>query len=51
MSDTATALLALSSQGVSLLTLLALCGVRVFVMFFVLPATAGTVFQGWRATA
>ena len=46
MSDTATALLALSSQGVSLLTLLALCGVRMFVLFFVLPATAQDSLPG-----
>lgn len=38
--------MALSSQGLSLLTLLALCGVRVFVMFTVLPATAQDSLPG-----
>jgi len=46
MSDIADALVALSSQGITLLTLLALCGVRVFVMFTILPATAQDSLPG-----
>lgn len=46
MNDATDASLAISSQGVSLLTLLALCGVRVFVMFIVLPATAQDSLPG-----
>ncbi|PPU72459.1 MULTISPECIES: type III secretion system export apparatus subunit SctT [Xanthomonas] len=46
MTDLGNALVALSSQGLGLLTLLALCGVRVFVVFSILPATAQESLPG-----